>query len=248
MKIKLNREKIKRAVIIALPVVFALTAAVSIALLVKPKNEPTDKLPNSNDVVEGGEDGENEKNDVPVISPVVTPPENQSTGLEFRSKGNGTCAVVGIGECTDRIVLIPQTSPDGDTVVEIAVGAFADNKTIVEVSIPDSVVSIGAGAFSNCESLERITVGDANPLFSSDGGVLFNKARSTLLCYPSGKKDRVYVLPKSVTRIGEGAFSSCAHLVELKFLGTKTQWKAVYVASGNSSLDRINVVFTSADK
>lgn len=245
MKIKLNREKIKRAVIIALPMVFALTAAVSIALLFRPKNEPTDKLPEGNEVVEGGEDT---KDDTPVIAPVITPPEDQCTGLEFRSKGNGTCAVVGIGECTDRIVNIPQKSPDGDIVVEIAVGAFSDNKTIVEVSIPDSVVSIGAGAFSNCESLERIAVGDANPLFSSDGGVLFNKARSTLLCYPSGKKDRVYVLPKSVTRIGEGAFSSCAHLVEIKFLGTKAQWQAVYVASGNAALDRVTVVFTSADK
>lgn len=247
MKINFNRAKIKKALIIALPVVFALTAAVSVALLVKPSDEPKNELPNENNTVDNGGE-ENKKDDTPVIAPVETPPDNLSSGLEFRSKGNGTCAVVGIGDCTDRIVTIPAKSPDGDTVVEIAVGAFADCKTVVDITIPDSVVSIGSGAFSNCTSLESITVGEANPLYSSEDGVLFNKAKSTLLCYPAGKPDTVYVLPKSVSRIGESAFSPSTKLVELKFLGTKAQWQAVYVASGNTALDKITVSCTSADK
>ncbi len=246
MRIRLNREKIKRGVIIALPVVFALTAAVAIALLLRPQDEPKTEAPPSEDHVR--DEGENDGVDTPVIAPVETPSDSESSELEFFSKGNGTCAVVGIGECTDRIIVIPSKSPDGEVVVEISVGAFADNKTIVEVSIPDSVVSIGAGAFSNCESLASIVVGDANPLFSSEGGVLFNKAKSALLCYPSGRRDEVYVLPKSVTRIGEGAFSSCPHLVELKFIGTRAQWGAVYVASGNRGLEGVTVVCTSAEK
>lgn len=246
MKIKLSREKIKRAVIIALPVVFALTAAVSVALLVRPSDEPKGETPSKNDGVQNNDEGK--KDDVEVIAPVETPPDNLSEGLKFRSKGNGTCAVVGIGDCSDRIVTIPSKSPDGDTVVEIAVGAFADCKSVVDITIPDCVVSIGEGAFANCTSLESITVGEANPLYSSEDGVLFNKAKSTLLSYPAGKKDKVYVLPKSVSRIGEGAFSSCPALVELKFLGTKAQWSAVYVASGNTALDKITVSCTSADK
>ena len=245
MRIRINKEKIKRGVIIALPVVFALTAAVAIALLLRPKDEPKTEIPPSEDHVKDEAGG---KVDTPVIAPVETPVEGQSQGLEFFSRGNGTCALVGVGECTDRIIVIPSKSPDGEAVVEISVGAFADNKTIVEVSIPDSVVSIGAGAFSNCESLASIVVGEANPLFSSAGGVLFNKSGSTLLCYPSGRKDKVYVLPKSVTRIGEGAFSSCPHLVELKFIGTRAQWSAVYVATGNTGLSSVAVVCTSADK
>jgi hypothetical protein len=254
MKFNIKSEKLKKAVIIALPIVFALTAAVALALLMRPTPAPdTPEPPTQNDQLNGG--GETEKNDegtskkdVEVVAPVETPKENLSTGLKFRSKGNGTCAVVGIGDCSDRIVVVPNKSPEGDTVVEIAVGAFADCKTIVDVTVPDSVVSIGAGAFSGCSNLESVTVGDANPLYSSEDGVLFNKAKSTLLLYPAGKRDAVYVLPKSVTRIGEGAFASAPRLVELKFLGTKAQWKAVYVAPNNSALDEITITFSSNDK
>lgn len=245
MRIRLRRDSIKRAIIISLPVVFALTAAVSIALLVRPRDGQKNDVPDENNVVQGGED---EKKDVEVIAPVETPPKDQSEGLRFRSKGNGTCAVVGIGECADRIVSIPSKSPDGETVVEISVGAFADLENIVEIIIPDSVVSIGSGAFSSCKSLEAITVGEANPLFSSENGVLFNKAKSTLLCYPSGKKDRVYVLPGSVLRIGAGAFSSCPALVELEFIGTRAEWQAIYVAEGNPGLKGVKIVCASADK
>ena len=244
MRLAAGKERIKRAVIVALPVIFALTAAISVALLVRP-NEQKENTPPKNDTVQGGEEN---KPDAPVIAPIETPDESYSEGLRFLSKGNGTCSVVGIGDCTDRAVRIPIKSPDGDAVVEISIGAFAECKNIVEVILPDGVVTIGAGAFSRCESLERIVVGEANPLFSSEDGVLFNKAKSTLLCYPSGKKDKVYVLPKSVLRIGEGAFLSCPSLLELKFLGTALQWEAVYVAEGNGGLDRVSIVCASADK
>lgn len=246
-------EKIKKALIIALPIVFALTAAVALALLMRPDNNPAPDGSGDPPVQNGQLDGKGEsdgtkKDDVDVVAPVETPPENLSSGLKFRSKGNGTCAVVGIGDCSDRVVVIPNKSPDGDTVVEIAVGAFADCKTIVDVTIPDSVVNIGTGAFSGCANLESVTVGDANPLYSSEDGVLFNKAKSTLLLYPAGKRDEVYVLPKSVTRIGEGAFASAPRLVELKFLGTKAQWQAIYVAPGNAALDGITITCSSNDK
>lgn len=259
MKINFKSEKFKKAVIIALPVVFALTAAVAIALLARPTETPNNETPKENG---GLLDNENPNGQTPndqkpsdqnpdstdVNAPVETPPETQSSGLEFRSKGNGTCAVVGIGSCTEKMVTIPSKSPAGDTVVEISVGAFADCRTIVDVTVPDTVVSIGTGAFSGCISLESVTVGDANPLYSSEDGVLFNKAKSTLLLYPAGKRDTIYVLPRSVTRIGESAFAAAYSLVELKFQGTKAQWNAIYVAPGNTALDRITISCTSNDK
>lgn len=254
MKLNINKEKLKKAIIIALPIVFALTAAVAIAFLMRPadtvKDPDGDEIPKQTDGLKNDETdpSESKKDDVGVVAPVETPKENLSQGLVFRSKGNGTCAVIGMGDCTDRIVVVPNKSPDGDTVVEIAVGAFADCKTVVHITIPDSVVSIGTGAFSGCSNLESVTVGDANPLYSSEDGVLFNKAKSTLLLYPAGKRDEVYVLPKSVARIADGAFASAPRLVELKFLGTKAQWQAVYVAPGNTALDSITITFTSNDK
>ena len=46
-----------------------------------------------------------------------------STGLAFRSNGDGTCAVSGLGTCTSAAILIPPASPTGDMVTEILPGA-----------------------------------------------------------------------------------------------------------------------------
>lgn len=240
-RLNLKNPKIKKGIIIALPVVFALTAAVSLALLLKPDKMP--EAPSGDSL-----DGTKPKDDVEVIAPVETPAEKGSVGLGFRSNNNGTCAVVGIGSCTDKIVVIPAKSPSGDVVTELSVGAFADLSDVVEILIPDTVITIGSGAFSNCKKLEYISVGEANPLFTSDGGVLYNKAMSTLICYPSGKTDTVYVLPKSIARIGEGAFSYCPYLREIKFVGSKAAFNAVYIAGGNTALDLITISCSSSDK
>ena len=39
-----------------------------------------------------------------------------SRGLLFASRGDGTCVVSGMGDCTDEWVIIPAVSPDGDVV------------------------------------------------------------------------------------------------------------------------------------
>ena len=240
-KITLNSPRLKKAMIIALPVAFALVAAVSMALLLRPDAPEDNTLDNTPKQT-------TPKKEVEVIAPVETTPDTTSKGLQFISNSNGTCTLVGLGSCADRIVNIPQKSPDGDVVTKIGDGAFASQLTVYEICIPDSVISIGSGAFSGCANLIAISVGDANPMFSSEGGVLYNKSMSTLICYPSGKTDKIYVLPRSLTRIGEGAFASCPNLTELKYVGTKSQWSAVYISEGNTALDRLTVTCTSADK
>ena len=46
-----------------------------------------------------------------------------SEGLAYASNGDGTCAVVGIGTCTDTDVVIPKTY-NGENVTGIGDGAF----------------------------------------------------------------------------------------------------------------------------
>ena len=87
MKIRFNREKIKKGVIIALPVVFALTAAVAVAMLVRPSDQPDGEVIPNEDHVKDEVGGEVE--DTPVIAPVETPSDSESSELEFFSKGNG---------------------------------------------------------------------------------------------------------------------------------------------------------------
>jgi hypothetical protein len=89
---------------------------------------------------------------------------------------------------------------------------------LTNVTIPGSVTSIGSGAFGNCYLLQSIDVDAGNPDYSSDGGVLFDKGRTTLIQYPAGGEgtggstdaNASYAVPWGVTTIASGAFSPCS--------------------------------------
>lgn len=78
-----------------------------------------------------------------------------SEGLEFDSNGDGTCCLVGIGDCTDTEVVIPPTSPEMETVTIIEASAFA-GEPITSISIPATVKEIGRKAFNSCTSLTDV--------------------------------------------------------------------------------------------
>ena len=64
------------------------------------------------------------------------------------------------------------------------------------------------------ESLQRINVAKGNPKFASEDGVLFDKDKKTLLCFPCGRTG-TYTVPESVLTIWEDAFEGCDRLAEL---------------------------------
>jgi len=78
-----------------------------------------------------------------------------SEGLEYESNGDGTCYLIGMGDCGDTDVVIPETSPDGDTVFAIDRNAFA-SEAITSVTIPTTIEEIGRNAFNGCSSLTDV--------------------------------------------------------------------------------------------
>ena len=84
--------------------------------------------------------------------------------------------------------------------------AFQDCVALTSVAIPPNVISIGIYAFGFCTNLTAIDVDSNNTVFSSEDGILFNKNKTTIIQYPSGKANRSYVIPNSVTIIGTSAF------------------------------------------
>jgi len=80
--------------------------------------------------------------------------------------------------------------------------------------------------------LARITVDERNTVYSSIDGVLFNKAKTTLIKYPMGKRGNPYVIPTSVTYIGKNAFESCWNLTEITVPAKITIGEWAFNASG----------------
>ena len=95
--------------------------------------------------------------------------------------------------------------------------AFEGCSSLTNIEVPEGVTSIGGDAFSGCSKLKSINVAINNKNYISEDGILFNKEKTKLICYPAGKKDlNKYVIPEGVTRIGNDAFSGCSSLTNIE--------------------------------
>lgn len=98
-----------------------------------------------------------------------------------------------------------------DTIEIIGDGAFDGCSRLEKFYIPSSLKKIGKWVFDGCSSLKKISVIDNNN-FEDEDGILFDKEKKTIICFPAGKKDETYSIPKSVSIIAEYAFSGCKSL------------------------------------
>ena len=119
------------------------------------------------------------------------------------------------------------------SVTSIGDGAFYGCNSLSEIVIPSSVTSIGDRAFSRCSSLKYISIPksvidlNGNPFVEWKGkleclspnlvyedDILFNKDKSRIISFRNQNIES-YVIPSSVTGIGDWAFSGCDSLSEI---------------------------------
>ena len=125
-----------------------------------------------------------------------------------------------------EIVIPSSVTSIGDT-------AFYGCGSLSEIVIPSSVTSIGDGAFSSCSSLKYISIPKSviclngnpftrwdskleclSPNFVYEDDILFNKDKSRIISFRN-QNIKSYVIPSSVTSIGDRAFSGCSSLSEI---------------------------------
>lgn len=119
-----------------------------------------------------------------------------------------------------------------NSVTTIGESAFGGCESLTNINIPNSVTTIGDEAFCWCESLTKIKIPSSvvnmngNTFFGWNGDlhneskafiyehqVLFNKDKTTLIAYRS--KEKNYIIPNSVTNIGDAAFWGCSSLTNI---------------------------------
>ena len=132
----------------------------------------------------------------------------------------------------DHVALPPE-------VIEIEEDTFMNCRHLSDLKIPDGLRVIGKYAFQNCSSLPtfsiserlktvdffafrgclrlyRIDVSAQHPLYASDeNGVVFNKQKTELVIYPSGRQAKEYTVPDGVTEIAPYAFLGNPYLTKV---------------------------------
>ena len=165
----------------------------------------------------------------------VTVEKLYSEGLYFRSNGDGTCALAGVGSCASACILIPPTSPAGDSVTEILPNAFAGS-IVGAIEIPTSVSVISGAAFAACPRLSYVRVAAGNPAFLEYDGALYSADGTRLLYCPAGRGAQELRLHPALKRIAAGAFADCTGLRSVCYVGTAAQWHGVIVGDENDAL------------
>ena len=158
-----------------------------------------------------------------------------------------------------KLLKVPQELRRGYSVKEgtriICNNAFA-GCSLSNMAIPDSVTAIGDYAFSHCLLLENISIPKSviclngnpfsdwggmleclSPTFIYEDDVLFNKDKSEIVSFRNQKIES-YIIPDSVTKIRDSAFSDCSSLSNIVIPDSVTAI-GDFAFSGCSSLSNI---------
>lgn len=104
----------------------------------------------------------------------------------------------------------------GDTITAIDARAFEGANEMTKVTIGKNVETIGELPFLYCIRLTDITVHAENKHFCDVDGVVYNKEKTEIVAYPSGRETPEYTLLQTTQTVRPGAFAANFNLKDVK--------------------------------
>lgn len=139
----------------------------------------------------------------------------------YRELEDGTVSIVSYlaepeisDDSTESVLTFPDTV-DGKVVSEIEGDALVKNYSalyLTQIVLPKELRALDVAVFRNCFYNTYIQIDESNEYFQTEDGVLYSKGMTKLIRVPEvytpagGEKATDYVIPDSVTEIGEDAF------------------------------------------
>lgn len=105
--------------------------------------------------------------------------------------------------------------------------------------IPAGVTAIVGGIY-RCANLKNIIVDDANEVYCSVDGILYNEDKTTLICYPVARETTEFEIPYGVLHIADEAFQDADNLVSVN-IPESVQSIDDYAFSACSALKSISI-------
>ena len=141
----------------------------------------------------------------------------------------------------------------------ISLGSSSAYSGLEKLVLPKTVEKISASALSNCNSLKEIVVDENNSNYATENGVLFNKDKTILICYPSAKTEVEYEIPQSVQTLETSVFKNCENIEKIIVLQSVNtlpvtafegceKIKEIVVDEGNGNFTSENGVLFNKDK
>ena len=165
--------------------------------------------------------------------------------------------IIGSDAFSDCSKLTAITLNDGLQTIDYS--AFWGCSALESISIPSSVTTIGNYAFSSCKSLKSISVASSNTKYSSQSGILYDKAKTKILICPPAISLTSVSLPQTVKSIPSDAFDDCENIekiiipssvseIEKYTFDNLTSLNAITVASGNANYSSDDGVLFTKEK
>lgn len=150
--------------------------------------------------------------------------------INVSNKNEAFCSENGVvlNKDKSKLIMCPPAFPQTTfqvpkTVTGISESAFLGCSGLTNIIISDNVTEVPTISFTGCNKLATISVSTANKYFSSESGILFNKDKSQLLFCPVAFPQKVYLIPNSVTSVGDAAFEYCYKITNLTIPGSVTK-------------------------